>query len=147
MTSLLDRTSLDLWTKPEPRLPHLKRWLVEEVWTITRFKECGAAPAEYLKMGEKMVNEKEALLTAAADSYFRELVTAQAPAREIVEFWDRYPNSGVVILDGCSLRELPRLLELAQLSRRPVVECTCGRSAISSTTQQFIRHRLGLALP
>ena len=147
MTSLLDRTSVDLWTKPEPRLPHLKKWFLGEVWTIERFKECGAAPAEYLKTGEKMVNEKEALLTAAADSYFRELVTAQAPARTIVEFFDKYPNSCVIILDGCSLRELPRLLELAQSSRRPVVEWTCGRSAIPSTTEHFISDRLGLALP
>ena len=147
MTSLLDRTSLDLWTKPGPRLPHLKKWLLGEVWTIERFKECGAAPAEYLKAGEKMVNEKEALLTAAADSYFRELVTAQAPARTITEFCDKHPDSCVVILDGCSLRELPRLLELAKSSRRPVVECTCGRSAIPSTTEHFISDRLGLALP
>ena len=147
MTSLLDRKSLDLWTKPGPRLPHVKRWLLGEVWTTARFKECGAVPAEYLKTGEKMVNEKEALLTAAADSYFRELVTAQAPARAIVEFFDKYPNSSVIILDGCSLRELPRLLELAQSSRRPVVECTCGRSAIPSTSEHFISDRLGLALP
>jgi hypothetical protein len=147
MTSLLDPTSVDLWTRPEPRLPHLKKWLLEEVWTTERFKGCGAAPAEYLKTGEKMVNEKEALLTAAADSYFKELATAQAPAKTIVEFFDKYINGAVVIFDGCSLRELPRLLELAKSSRRPVVECTCGRSALPSTTEHFINDRLGLDLP
>ena len=143
----LDRTALDLWTNPEPRLPRLKKWLLEEIWTLDRFKACGASPSEYLKTGEKMVNERETFFTAAADSYFRELAATSAPARSIVEFIEQRPSSSVVVLDGCSLRELPRLLELAQTSRRQVIECTCGRSAIPSSTEYFIRDRLGLNLP
>ncbi len=51
------------------------------------------------------------------------------------------------MLDGCSLREMPRLIELAGISRRPVIEASCSRSAIPSTTERFVGERLGLGLP
>ena len=143
----LTRTSIDLLTGPQPRLPYLRQWLLNEVWTMDRFKECGGSPSEYLKTGEKIVNEVESLLTAAADLYFGELRVAPTPSETIYQFFDHHANICVVVLDGCSLRELPRLLELAQSSQRPIVEVTCGRSAIPSSTEHFITERLGMNLP
>jgi hypothetical protein len=52
-----------------------------------------------------------------------------------------------VILDGCSIRELPRLVELATASGRPVLEKSCGFAAVPSETEMFIAQRMGLGLP
>ena len=147
MITPLDLTSLDLLTRPQPRLPQLKEWLFKEVWTSKRFRDCGAVPSEYLNSGEKLVNEAESLITAAADSYLGELIAARTSARPLADFLRQQENSAAVVLDGCSIREMPKFLELAQASRRPVLECTYGCSAIPSTTEHFISDRLGLGLP
>jgi hypothetical protein len=65
----------------------------------------------------------------------------------VADFFARYEDGCVLILDGCSLREMPRLMELAGISRRPVIEALCSRSAIPSTTERFVGERLGLGLP
>jgi hypothetical protein len=93
------------------------------------------------------VNEKEALLGAAASSYLVELTAVPSPDRQVSRFLRDHPEGCVLVLDGCSLRELPRLLGLASSARRPVVECGCGRSAIPSTTEHFVKDRLGFGLP
>jgi hypothetical protein len=147
MITPIDSTSLDLLTRPQPRLPQLKEWLFQEVWTSKRFRDCGEVPSEYLNSGEKLVNDAESLITAAADSYLGELVAARASAPPLVEFLKQQQNPAAVVLDGCSIREMPNFLELAQASRRPVLECTYGCSAIPSTTELFINDRLGLGLP
>lgn len=143
----LDEKSLDILTAPEPRLPFLESWLLEEVWTMERVRANEGIPSDYLKSGEALVNRMECLLTAAADSYFRELCAPPPLARTVAGFFKKYEQGCVVILDGCSLRELPRLLELANVSRRPVIETACSRSAIPSTTERFVGERLGLGLP
>ena len=147
MTTSIDTASIDRLTKPQPRLPQLKEWLSQQVWTSARFRQCGGVPSEYLNSGEKLVNETESLLTAAADSYFGELIAARSSAGPIADFLKQKENAGAVVLDGCSIREMPKFLELAQASRRPVLECTYGCSAIPSTTEYFICDRLGLSLP
>jgi len=147
MTNQLDQTSLDRLTRPQPRLPELEEWLLQEVWTIDRFNEYDGEPSQYLKAGEALVNETESLLTAAADSYFRELSAASVQFKTVENFFREHEKGCVVILDGCSLRELPKLIELTQISCRPVLESGCGRSAIPSNTESFIEQRLGLGLP
>jgi hypothetical protein len=144
---MIDTSFLDSWTRPGPRLPRLKKWLVEEVWTADRFRQCKNIPSEYLKSAERQVNDLESLLTAAADSYFGELTSVEAPAKTIADFFKNNENVCIVILDGSSLRELPKFLELAQRSHRPILECTVGCSAIPSTTEYFISERLGFGLP
>lgn len=56
-------------------------------------------------------------------------------------------NACVVILDGCSMREIPKMMELSQISHRPVVECGVGFSAIPSATEYFVSDRLGFGFP
>ena len=43
-------------------------------------------------------------------------------------------NACVVILDGCSIREIPKMMELSQISHRPVAECGVWFSAIPRAT-------------
>lgn len=145
--SVLDRNLVDQLTRPGPRLPVIEDWLLNDVWTMDRFKECKASPSGYLKTGEELVHEREVLLCSAAGSIFGELVAKPAQSKTISGFLSDYPSGGAVILDGCSLRELPRLLALAEASRRPVLRCCCGRSAIPSSTEHFVADRLGVDLP
>lgn len=147
MSALVDRPFIERWTRAAPRLAGLIQWLTWEVWTTERFQECGSKPSEYLQSGERVVNEWESLLTAAADSYSSELTAAPSPAWRISDFLRDRPEACVLVLDGCSLRELPRLLDLAHASRRPMMECACGRSAIPSTTEHFVNLRTGFAFP
>ena len=147
MSALIDPSSLDLWTRARPRLPWLTEWLTEEVWTQTRFQESGGSPFEYLKSGERLVNAQESLFTAAADSYLAELVATPSLPRTLSDFFQEHSDGAAVILDGCSLREIPAIVELARQSRRSVLERSCGRSAIPSTTEHFVRDRMGFGLP
>jgi len=120
---------------------------LDDVWTWDRFIDCGGVPSQYLESGETLVNQAESLLTASADSYFRELCADPPLSRTVAEFFNQYEEGCLVILDGCSLREMPRLQELSQGSSRPILETGCARSAIPSNTEHFIGARLGLGLP
>ena len=110
---ILDPAALDQWTRPEPRLIRLKKWLMDEVWTADRLQQHRKIPSEYLKSGEKLVNDEESLLMAAADTYLGELIAAQSTAKMIAEFLKSNEKACVVVFDGCSLREIPKLIELA----------------------------------
>jgi hypothetical protein len=147
MSEFLNKDNLDLMTMPGPRLPELEEWLIKEVWTRDRFQGCKSSPSQYLKSGEALVSDREILLSAAADSYFGELTGASFPSRTVADFFSEYGKGNAVVLDGCSLRELPRLQELARISGRPIIESACSRSAIPSTTEDFIGRRLNLGLP
>lgn len=143
----LDRELLDRLTRPGARLPQLERWLLDEVWTQTAFESAGKSPQTYLRRSEGLVNERENLLRTAAASLFDELTATSAQDRTVCTFFGRNPRSAAVLFDGCSLREVPRLLELAKASRREVLEIGCSRAAIPSETEYFISDRLGLGLP
>ncbi|MEW6246607.1 MAG: hypothetical protein AB1555_07850 [Nitrospirota bacterium] len=143
----LDRALLNELTRPGFRLPRIAQWLMNEVWTMDRYRATGQKPAEYLRQGEALVHERENLLTLAGDSLYDELAATPLVSRSIRAFWDQYPGASVVILDGCSLRELPRLVELADASGRPVHERSYGIAAVPSETEMFIAQRMGLGLP
>ncbi|MBP1713026.1 MAG: hypothetical protein H6Q42_1229, partial [Deltaproteobacteria bacterium] len=132
---------------PGPRLPLLKRWLMEEVWTSDRLQQSKGVPSEYLKSGERLVNEQESLLMAAADSYLEELVAARDIEKTTAAFLESNKDACVVILDGCSVREIPKVKELARISHRPIVKCGVGFSAIPSATEYFVSDRLGFGFP
>jgi hypothetical protein len=143
----LNRALLDELTRPGFRLPGIAQWLMNEVWTMDRYVTVGQQPAEYLRHGESLVHERETILTLAGDSLYDELAAAPPSNRSIRAFWDRHPGASVVILDGCSLRELPRLVELAGASGRPMLEQSYGFAAVPSETEMFIAQRMGLGLP
>ena len=143
----LDRALLDELTQPGSRLPRLVDWLLNEVWTMDRYRAVGEKPSEYLLQGESLVHQRETLLSLAAESLYDELVAAPPADRSVSSFFNQYPGASVVILDGCSIRELPRLEELAAASGRPVLERSCGFAAVPSETEHFIQQRMGLGLP
>ncbi len=93
---------------------------MSEVWTMDRYRSLGAKPAEYLLEGEALVHHRETLLTLAGESLYEELAGAPPENRSIKVFLDQNPGAAVVVLDGCSIRELPRLVELAAASGRPI---------------------------
>ncbi|HEY7553461.1 MAG TPA: hypothetical protein VIH18_01520 [Candidatus Binatia bacterium] len=143
----LNRSILDELTQPGHRLERLKAWLMNEVWTMERYRSVGNRPADYLVEGEALVHHRETLLTLAGETLYDELAAAPSTDFTVGAFLDRYPGSSVVILDGCSIRELPRLVELAAESGRPVLQQNYGFAAVPSETEAFIAQRMGLGLP
>lgn len=144
----LDADLLAQLTAPTARLPGLERWLLDEVWSPASFAAAGHSPKNYLLSGERKANERESLLGAAADGVYRELLQPQDGSRTVSGFLKAQARpAAAVIFDGCSLRELPRLLELASASRRPVLEVGCSRAAVPSETNRFVTERLGFGLP
>lgn len=147
MKAALDRALIEQLTKPGHRLPGLESWLLNEVWSQEAFAASGSSPKDYLMRGEKLVNERENALRISASSLFAELTAQPSEDRTVASFIANNPKSAVVILDGCSLRETPRLVDLAKASRRAVMERGCSRAAVPSETEYFISERLGLGLP
>lgn len=143
----LDSSLLLSLTAPRLRLPGLEIWLRNEVWNDAAFDRAGRSPKDYLLAGERLVNERESLLATTAPQVYSELTTVAVPDRTVSAFFANTPRSAAVIFDGCSLREVPRLLQLARASRRAVLEEGCGRAAVPSETIQFVADRLGLGLP
>jgi hypothetical protein len=142
----LNAALLSELTRPGPRLPQIERWLLEDVWNASELEQAAGSPKEYLLAGERKVNERESLLGAAAGSMYRELVDSTG-AKTVGGFFAENHKSATVIFDGCSLRELPKLLELAKASKRAVIEVSCSRAALPSETTYFVSDRLGLGLP
>lgn len=147
MTAVLDRALIERYTRPGLRMPGIEDWLLNEVWTQAAFEAAGNSPQAYLLLGEALLNGRENLLRASAPSLFTELTAAPAEEKTISYFLTHNPKSAVVIFDGCSLREMPRLIDLAGASGREVIECGCSRAAVPSETEYFIADRLGLGLP
>ncbi len=143
----LDASLLAQLTTPAPRLPQLEQWLMHDIWSVSALRRAGGSPQDYLLAGEREVNERESLLGATAGNVYRELALVQGDEKTVEGFFAANPGATAVIFDGCSLRELPRLIELAKTSKRAVIESGCSRAAIPSETNQFVVDRLGLGLP
>jgi hypothetical protein len=146
-SNTLTRAVLDELTQTGFRLPRLQDWLMNEVWTMDRYKSVGGKPSEYLLEGEALIHHRETLLTLAGESLYDELARMAPENRVIKAFLDQNPGAAVVIFDGCSIRELPRLVELAEASGRPILEKSYAHAAIPSETETFIAQRMGLGLP
>ena len=146
-TPVLTPRYLDQLTRPQPRLPGLSHWLLNEVWTEAAFEAAGRSPRAYLLDGERWMNAVENLMTAAGDRLYAELAEPPSEQVGIGRFMDENPDAAVVLFDGCSLRETPRLLQLARDSGRAVRSVRYGRAALPSDTEAFVGRRLGLGLP
>ena len=146
-TPVLTSRYLDQLTRPQPRLPGLSHWLLNEVWTEAAFEAAGRSPRTYLFNGERWMNAVETLMTAAGDRLYAELAEPPSEQVGIGRFMLDNPGAVVVVFDGCSLREIPRLRQLARDSGRAVRSVRCGRAALPSDTEAFVGRRLGLGLP
>ena len=146
-TPVLTSNCLDRLTRPEPRLPGLSHWLLNEVWSEAAFEAAGRSPRTYLLDGERWMNALETLMTAAAERLYAELAEPPSEQIGIGRFMVENPDAAVVVFDGCSLREVPRLIQLSRDSGREVRSVRCGRAALPSDTEAFVGGRLGLGLP
>ena len=146
ITLVLTAHYLDQLTRPEPRLPGLSSWLLNEVWSEAAFEAAGRSPQAYLLNGERWMNALETLMTAAGDRLHAELAEPPSEQLGIGRFMNENPDAAVVVFDGCSLREIPRLIQLARDSGREVRSVCCGRAALPSDTEAFVGRRLGLGL-
>src|SRR5262245_38560755 len=122
---------------PEARLPWLRTWLLDQVWTSDLYATL--PPVTFLEQGEREVNELEEVIAAAAPRLYDELLGSVPLGRDVHAFLDQQRPCAVVIFDGLSLRELPLLLRLAEKSRLTLVEPPdFSFAAVPSETLDFI---------
>lgn len=133
----------ELLTTPEPRLPGIAGWLMNQVWHADQYPHQDAS--EYLKTGEAKVNELEAAISAAAWRFYDEFQSSPPPERNLLTFLTERRPCGAVIFDGLSLREVPAILHFAKESGLKPVEVGFTTSAIPSETNDFVAQRLGVA--
>lgn len=136
----LTHAVFDRLTAPGPRLPWLRDWLLGEVWTPGRYEALG--PLAFLQQGERLVNELEEVLGAAAPRIYDELIGEPTPDRDVRDFLARRRPCAAVVLDGLSLREIPMILRLAEEGGRKVSEVGMATAAAPSETVDFIEQRL-----
>jgi hypothetical protein len=125
---------LDTIIKPGSRLPWIKKWLIEEVWTLPLYDSL--SHIEYLKSGEEKVNRFEELISSAADRTYRELMSSPLPEKSLLNVLRE--NTAIIVFDGLSLREIPIILRLSKKSDLTVREISCSIAAIPSETMDFI---------
>lgn len=138
--STLTRDIFDRLTAPGPRLPWLREWLLEEVWTLTLYE--GRGPQEFLERGERMVSDLEEVMAAAAPRIYDELAADPPPQRDLRAFLERERPCAAVVFDGLSLREVPLILNLAGQGGFDVREVDVATAAVPSDTMAFVEQRL-----
>ena len=135
---ILNGEILERLISPEPRLPWVSKWLLDEVWTVQRFE--AMTPETYLTDGEQVVHSFEEVLAASADQFYDELASASVQAPGLLE---RSPEgSAVVVFDGASLREIPLFLRKAKETGFRVTECSMALAATPSTTTAYVAAQL-----
>ncbi|MDP2647167.1 MAG: hypothetical protein Q8P24_19710 [Desulfobacterales bacterium] len=126
-------------TEPGARLAWITDWLLEEIWSLKRYKDLG--PGEFLRTGEEKVNQFELLVASAADRFYDELVSPPDLSRRLPGALSD-PRTAVVVFDGLSIREIPMILTLADKSGLTVSCVSTSQSAIPSETMDFIEREL-----
>ena len=125
---------LDDLIRPGPRLPWIKKWLIEEVWTLPLYNSM--SHIEYLKAGEDKVNRFEELASFTADRIYMELLSPPETGKNLLNVLRE--DTAVVVFDGLSLREIPIILKLSERSGFRVKEVGTSIAAIPSETMDFV---------
>ena len=74
----LNSEMLQKLTSPEPRLPWVTKWLLDDVWTPQGFE--ALTPEDYLVEGEQTVHAFEELPTSPADQFYDEIASVSVQA-------------------------------------------------------------------
>jgi len=130
---------LEKLTDSGPRLPWIKKWLIEDVWNLNAYES--RTPTEYLIHGENIVNRFEAIISTAADRIYHEFLSSSETGSLVDALSDN--NSAVVVFDGLSLREIPIILKLSGKSGLAVKTTDCNCAAIPCETFDYIERELG----
>ena len=128
------------------RLPAIKSWLLESVWTSDRYRQL--SPEQYLRGGEEAVCELEELISTGALEVWNEL---QADSHEspTVKSWlgldGQLPPATVcaaIVFDGLSLREIPLLLQMAEASGLKIKSRQAIATCLPTETKHFVEERV-----
>ncbi len=136
----LEPSVFEKLTQPGPRLPWIKKWLTDEVWSLARYK--GSKITDFLFQGEEFVNSFESLISSAASRVYDELTSPSDSRKKLLDFLTS-ADKAIVILDGLSLREVPLVIMLAERSGFEVRNIECSVSATPSETTDFIDREFG----
>lgn len=142
---VLSRAMFERLTQPGTRLPALVDWLLNEVWSRTRFEAAQDVVRDYLLPGERAVRDLEEVLSAAATRAYDELTATPTPERDLRVFLDTRRPCAAIVFDGLSLREIPLLLRLAEQSGYRVKTSSTSLAAVPSETMYFVQQRLRLS--
>ncbi|MGR3292551.1 MAG: hypothetical protein ACUZ9M_00885 [Candidatus Scalindua sp.] len=130
---------LEKLTDSGPRLPWIKRWLIDEIWNPLRYKT--HSHIEYLRQGEEAVNKFETLIASSADRVYEELLTPPETTKSLLNVLSD-SKTAVVVFDGLSLREIPIIVKLSKDSGFCIKEISCSHAAIPCETIDFIEREL-----
>ncbi len=130
---------LEKLTNAGPRLPWIKKWLIEEIWSRSHYH--AVSPIAYLKKGEESVNRFETLIAASADRIYDELLSLPDTGKSLFNVLSD-SQTAVVVFDGLSLREIPIMIKLAEKSGFKIEETSCSHAAIPSETMTFAEREL-----
>lgn len=133
----VDNQLIEKLTQPGQRLPYVKNWLMNSVWSQDRYENL--QPLEYLHQGESDINNFEKLIASTADRTYSEFI--ESNNKDISSELSN-TETAVVVFDGMSIRELPILVTLARKSGFRIIEQDYAFSAIPSETIDFVEQRL-----
>ena len=125
--------------RPGLRLPWIKQWLMECVWSQERYD--ALEPMQYLNEGEACVNKIEELIASTADRIYFEFLESNPAETNIGAALSQEENA-IVVFDGMSVREMPILISLAKKSGMAVKRLDYSFSAVPSETIEFIQQKI-----
>ena len=113
--------------------------MLNEVWSDAAFEAASRSPQAYLLSGARWMNALETLMIAAGDRLYAELAEPPPERFGVGRFMSENPNAAVVVFDGCSLREPPRLIQLARDSGREVRSVRYARWSLPQPAEGAIQ--------
>jgi hypothetical protein len=128
------------------RLPAIKSWLMDTVWTRSRYQN--SEPEQFLRGGEEAVYGLEELIATGAQEIWGELA-AESRSAPAIKTWLGLdaplplPQSrAAVVFDGLSLREFPLMLRLAEDSGFLVKSAGAAATCLPTETMDFVEQRV-----
>lgn len=128
------------------RLPAIKSWLLDNVWTSDRYRPSTAE--QYLRGGEEAVCHLEELISAGALEVWNEL-QADSQRSPTIKSWlgldGQLPPTdarAAVVFDGMSLREIPLLLQMAEASGLKIKSRPAIATCLPTETMHFVEERV-----
>jgi hypothetical protein len=128
------------------RLPAIKSWLMDTVWTRSRYHD--SELEQFLRGGEEAVYDLEELIATGAQEIWGELA-ADSRSAPAIKTWLGLdaplplPQArAAVVFDGLSLRELPLMLSLAEDSGFRVKSAGAVATCLPTETMDFVEQRV-----
>ena len=135
----------DLLFAENARLPAIKSWLMETIWTRSRYQD--SEPEQFLRGGEEAVYDLEELIATGAQEIWGELA-AESRSAPAIKTWLGLdaplplPQArAAVVFDGLSLREFPLMLKLAEDSGFRVKSAGAVATSLQIAEQEALAGR------